>query len=97
MKTLMATSVCCLTASGTGSLHNSAPGWIVTVVCPLKVSVRSVAGSMEAPVLRSATCAPPMASGTFVYLFVNLTRACVPPSLAKTFSRSVWFSKTRED
>jgi hypothetical protein len=26
---------------------------------------------------RSATCAPPMASGTVVYLFVNLTRACV--------------------
>jgi hypothetical protein len=38
-----------------------------------------------------------MASGTFVYLFENLTRACEPPSLAKTFSRSVWFSKIRED
>ena len=97
MKTLIARSVCALTANGTGSLHSSSPGGIVTPACPLKVSVRSEAGSMAEPLARSAMCAPPMANGTAVNLFVNLTRACVPPSLAKTFRRSVWLSKVRED
>ncbi len=97
MKTLIARSVCAFTTSGTGSLHSSSPGGIVTLACPLNVSARSEAGSMAEPLVRSAMCAPPMANGTAVNLFVNLTRACVPPSLANTFRRSVWLSKVRED
>ena len=85
------------TSSRAGSLHSSSAGGIVTLACPLNVSVRSEAGSMAEPLVRSAMCAPPMANGTAVNLFVNLTRACVPPSLAKTFRRSVWLSKVRED
>ncbi len=42
---------------------------------------------------RSATWAAPMVSVLVAYLFENLTRSCVPPRFALTFSRNVWLVK----
>jgi hypothetical protein len=47
------------TASSTGSLRTGAPGGIVTVVLPPKVSGRSEPGTMADPLSARATWAPP--------------------------------------
>src|ERR1700739_4708148 len=63
---------------------------MVTEFEPLNVSALSVPETMPAFMLRSATCAAPIASDSVPNALESRTRASLPPRLGRTILRTVW-------
>ncbi len=77
----------------TGSLSRGAPGAMVAVVLPPKVTTWSVPGRIEAPSPATAICAPPTWTGVLPYSLLKRMRTLVPPPDRRTIWRTVWSLK----
>ena len=78
-----------------GSLSSVAPRSMAAVASPSNVSRRPEPAAMAGPASRSATCAPPIASGSVPYWLLNRTRTREPPMLVCTTCRTVWSAMRR--
>ena len=77
----------------TGSLTRTAPGGMVAVWSPPKVSARSDPAAIAVPLPRSARWAPSIVRALVPKALVNTTRTRSPPMLIRTNCRNVWLLK----